>query len=515
MTNPMSVEMNDSLIRTAFERCPSGLLVVDEQGMIQVVNAEIERLLGYRRDELIGKPVEILLPDRLASGHTEHRHHYNENPSTRAMGAGRELAARHHDGSEISVEIGLSTIETPEGTYVLSTVVDVTERRRLEERLRQTHKLEAVGNLASGIAHDFNNILLGIMGYTELVREGLELDSELIADIDIVLDTARRGRDLVNRILSFTRQSEPNRQVIRIVDPIEDALHLLSATLPANLEIRRNFDPSTPSVLADPMELHQIIMNLATNAAHSMKGSGGVLNIQTGPVTIERALIERHPELRDGLYVRIVVTDTGTGIAPEVIPRIFDPFFTTKPPGEGTGLGLSVIARIVRSLGGCIVVSSHLGEGTSFEVYLPASLHVGAVIEEPLSPSTSQRPCVLLVEDEVHLARLGKRVLESANLQVVMYTSSLLALEAFRATPERFALVVTDNTMPHLIGLELVRRIRDIRPEVPVMMVSGIGDVMSSEQLREQGVRRLLSKPYRSAELRAAALELIQSELKD
>jgi hypothetical protein len=263
------------------------------------------------------------------------------------------------------------------------------------------------------------------------------------------------------------------------------------------------------------MELHQIIMNLATNAAHSMKASGGVLEVRSGPVTIERALMERHPELREGLYVRIVVTDTGTGIAPEVIPRIFDPFFTTKPPGEGTGLGLSVIARIVRSLDGCILVNSHVGEGTSFEVYLPASLHVDAAIEEPLSPSTSRRPCVLLVEDEVHLARLGKRVLESANLQVVMYTSSLLALEAFRATPERFALVVTDNTMPHLIGLELVRRIRDIRPEVPVMMVSGIGDVMSSEQLREQGVRRLLSKPYRSAELRAAALELIQSEMKD
>lgn len=510
MTHAISNEMNDSFIRAAFERCPSGLLVVDGSGVIRVVNAEIERLLGYARDELIGRPVETLIPARFAGGHEHHRQQYSKQPTARAMGAGRELAARHRDGREIPVEIGLSTIDTPDGSFILSTVVDVSERRHLEERLRQTHKLEAVGNLASGIAHDFNNILLGIMGYTELVREALESDPGLVADLDVVLDTARRGRDLVNRILMFTRQSEPNRQLIRVVDPIEDALHLLGATLPAGLEIHRSFDPDTPPIVADSMELHQIIMNLGTNATFAMKGSPGILDVRTGPVTVDRELVRRHPELHEGLYVRITVADTGAGMAPEVVPHIFDPFFTTKAPGEGTGLGLSVIARIIRSLQGHIIVTSHLGQGTSFEVYLPANLRTENLTESA-QPFASERPCVLLVDDEVHLAKLGKRVLESANLQVAMYTSSLLALEAFRSTPERFALVVTDNTMPHLIGLELVRRIHEIRPDVPVMMVSGIGEVMSIDELRERGVRRLLPKPYASNELRTLALELIQT----
>ncbi len=502
-------EMNSEFIRTAFERCPSGLLVVDAAGRIVVVNEEVERLFGYQREDLLGQRIELLIPDRFAAGHSAHRDDYLARPSPRRMGAGRELHARHRDGHDIPVEVGLSTISTTDGEFILSTVVDVTERRRIEERLRQTHKLEAVGNLASGIAHDFNNVLLGIMGYTELVREAVADNRALTDDLDVVIDTARRGRDMVNRILSFSRQTEPKRVHTNLAAPMREALQLLRATLPPNIEIRQGCDPSTPLILADSVELHQIIMNLAANAAHAMKRKGGILELRAAPCTLDQSLLAEHPELHPGLYVHLRVTDTGTGIPEEQLPHIFEPFFTTKPLGEGTGLGLSVIFRIVRSLGGCIRVKSVVGAGTGFDIYLPSAVAPSQPREsEP--PEAMSRHRVLLVEDEEHLARLGKRVLEGVEFSVDAYTSSLQALEVFRAHPERFDLVITDNTMPHMTGLELVAKIRELCPNVPIMMVSGIGDSMSIEELHGRGVTRLLSKPYLAAELRKAAIGLVK-----
>jgi PAS domain S-box-containing protein len=509
VTNRIPNEINSEFIRTAFERCPSGLLVVDTNGRIAIVNEEVERLFGYQREQLLGQPVELLIPERYAGHHAKHRQSYEANPIARRMGAGRELLGRHRDGHEVPVEIGLSSIETPNGIYILSTLVDVTERRRIEERLRQTHKLEAVGNLASGIAHDFNNILLGIMGYAELVREAVAGNRVLTDDLDVVLDAARRGRDLVNRILSFTRQAEPKRVETHLAGPIHEALQLLSANLPPNVEIRQSCAPSTPLILADSMELHQIIMNLATNAAHAMRQKGGILEVRAAPVAVGSKFVAQHPELQVGLYVHLRVSDTGAGIAEGDLPRIFDPFFTTKPAGEGTGLGLSVILRIVRSLGGCIEVESDVGVGTRFDVYLPSAM-APSPPNEPEPPEAPCRYCVLLVEDEDHLAHLGKRMLESDDLKVLAYTSSLQAFETFRAHPERFDLISTDNNMPHMTGLELVARIRELRRDIPIMMVSGIADCMPFEELRERGVTRLLPKPYLAAELRKAALELVQ-----
>ena len=290
MARSIPREVTDEFIRTAFERCPSGLIVVDGKGLITVVNQEIERLFGYSREEMVGQPVEILVPSASAGGHAKLRENYAQDPSARPMGVGRELVARHKNGREIPVEIGLSPIKTPEGVFILGTIVDISERRDFEERLRQTHKLEAIGNLASGIAHDFNNILLGIIGYTELAREAVATLPTVTADLDVVIDTARRGRDLVNRILSFTRKSQPLRAPTNLEIPVRDAIQLLRATLPLNIEIREGFDTTSPHVVADGNELHQIAMNLATNAAYAMKEKGGVMEIRVGP-------FERHLRL--------------------------------------------------------------------------------------------------------------------------------------------------------------------------------------------------------------------------
>jgi hypothetical protein len=500
--------VTDEFIRTAFERCPSGLIVVDSAGLITVVNQEVERLFGYSRDELVGQSVELLVPDGATFGHAKMRAQYAEKPTARRMGSGRELSARHKDGHQIPVEIGLSPITTPEGVFILGTIVDVSERRDLEDRLRQTHKLEAIGNLASGIAHDFNNILMGIIGYSELAREAVKGLPAVIADLDVVIDTAQRGRDLVNRILFFTRKSQPSRSPTSLEVPVRDALHLLRATLPLNIEIREGFDATSPPVVADGNELHQIAVNLATNAAHAMKEKGGVLEIRVGPVTVDQTFATAHPGTHPGLYVRLGVSDTGVGIPKEVRERIFEPFYTTKPLGEGTGLGLSVIKQIVLSLGGAIDVESRVGEGTRFDVYLP-SAPPAAKLPVQADTASPRLHRIMLVEDEPRLAILGQRVLESAGFEVVVHTSSMQALEEFRADPQGYDLLVTDNTMPHMTGLQLVENVLASRPDIPILMVSGIGESMSVEALKKCGVTRLLSKPYQSLDLKTAAQDLI------
>lgn len=508
MTQTISSTVTDEFIRTAFERCPSGLIVVDRSGIITVVNQEVERLFGYARDELVGRPVEMLVPQGSSTMHAGLRDSYVHHPTARRMGAGRELSARHKDGREIPVEIGLSPIDTPEGVFILGTIVDVRERRELEDRLRQTHKLEAIGNLASGIAHDFNNILLGVMGYTELAREGSRGLPKVVADLNTVLDTARRGRDLVNRILYFARKSEPSRSPTNLEAQVGEAIQLLRASLPPNIEVRTGFDPTTPLVVADSNELHQIAMNLATNAAYAMKERGGVLDVWVGPVSLDEAFVAKHSGTHAGLYVRLQVSDTGVGITKEHLARIFEPFYTTKPAGEGTGLGLSVIANIVRSLGGAIDVKSQVGQGTRFDVYLPVAPAQPPPEASPHGDPHAKR--ILLVEDEPALAQLAQRVLASQGFNVTVYTSSLQALEHFRTSPGQFDLLVTDNTMPHMTGLQLVEKALACRRDLPVIMVSGIGDTMSMDELRARGVQMVLPKPYQLDDLKAVVREMLE-----
>jgi CheY-like chemotaxis protein/anti-sigma regulatory factor (Ser/Thr protein kinase) len=283
---------------------------------------------------------------------------------------------------------------------------------------------------------------------------------------------------------------------------------LLRTSLPSGVEIREEYDPSTPQVMADATELHQIAMNLATNAVHAMQAGGGVLEIRVGPVLVDKLFIVDHPGMREGLHVHLSVSDTGAGIHPEAIAHIYEPFFTTKQRGEGTGLGLSVVDRIVQSLRGTIEVRSRLGEGTRFDLYIP-SLSVDTSPVHGASAARFKRPSILLVDDQGTLARLGQRTLESAGFEVTAHTSSVHALESFRANPRHFDLLITDNSMPHMTGLELVEKILNLRPNLPVLMVSGVGESMPIEALRECGVTRLLSKPYEAAELEALVKELI------
>ncbi len=500
----------DELYRIAVDLSPSGMLAVDAGGAILLVNREIERLFGYARDELIGKPVETLVPARFAGQHPADRDVFFAHPAARRMGAGRDLYGVRKDGSEVPVEIGLNPVRTREGVVVLASVVDITARRQAEEQLRQSQKMEAIGTLAGGIAHDFNNLLLAIMGHAELAEGSAGDNAELRGDLEQIQRAAERGRQLVKRILAFSRQRGLARASMQVEPTAREALQLLRSSLPSTIEIREHVEDGTPPVLSDETLVHQVLMNLATNAAHAMP-EGGTLSVWIGPAVVDEQAAAAHPGLAPGRYARLSVSDTGHGMTPEVQRRAFEPFFTTKPVGAGTGLGLSIIHGLVRNHGGTVELDSEPGKGTRVDVYLPA--HETAPAEDAetraAAPAAAAPPHVLLVEDEAPLAEMLRRQVTGLGLQVTVHTSSTDALEDFRSRPGAFQMMITDNTMPRMTGLALSREVLRMRPDLPILMISGLAQTADPEDLRQKGIRRLLPKPHTGAELRQAIRELL------
>ncbi len=505
------------LFRVAFDLAPAGMLAVDAAGRILLANREAGRLLGFEAGELVGCAVDEFVPAGFRGGHPGRRAEFFARPSQRAMGAGRDLTARRRDGGEVPVEIGLNPVRTGSGVVVIATIVDITARREAErlgreaeERQRQAHKLESLGTLAGGIAHDFNNLLLAITGYAELAGRASADRPAVHADLEQVLRAADRGRLLVQRILAFSRQREMARVPVRLTKVVEEGLALLRASLPSTIGIRSTLDERTPTVLADETQVQQVLLNLATNAAHAMK-DGGTIAVDVAPADVNEALAGLHDGLSPGRYAHLVVSDHGAGMPPEVRERIFEPFFTTKPAGEGTGLGLSVILGIVRSFGGAVAIETEPGRGTRADVWLPAH---HKPVETGERPADDGRPHearhVLFVEDEEVLARLELRQLRSLGYRVTVHTSSLEALEDFRRRPHEFDLLVTDNTMPRMTGLELANEVTAVRPDLPVLMVSGYAENADGGTLKSHGVRATLRKPHTRQELGEAIAALFE-----
>lgn len=514
-------EIASDLHRLAVELSPSGLLVTDERGTIVLVNREVERLFGYAREELVGKPVEVLVPERMRAVHERHRAIFVRAPARRPMGAGRDLVGRRKDGSEIPIEIGLNAIPTQHGVFVLSSIVDLSERREAarrlresEERLRQSQKLEAVGLLAGGIAHDFNNILHGILSHAELVRPAVSEIADVSHDVDRIAAAALRGRDLVRRILAFSRRQEIRRARIKLDETILEALELARPSLAGAIELRTDLDPETPFTFADETQIHQIVLNLVANAAHAMEEEGGTIEVSVSRLLVDEAEAAQRPDLVPGAYARIVVTDEGIGIAPDLIERIFEPFFTTKPVGEGAGLGLSVVHGIVKGHEGAIEVRERTGGGTVVEVLLPAvEVSEDELPERPIErmdERDEEEPrLVLVVDDEEELAALAKRILERGGFRVVAHTSSARALDEIRRRPEAFALLVTDSRMPAPSGAVLAREAHAVRADLPILMVSGAADLEDPSAAPPHGVRRVLAKPFTSHELLGAVVAVL------
>jgi PAS domain S-box-containing protein len=377
------------------------------------------------------------------------------------------------------------------------------ERKNLEAHLQQAQKMEAIGTLAGGIAHDFNNILGAILGYSEMAKEDSLSGSVNPHDLEQIILAGTRAKALVHQILAFSRQTELQRIPLQPSVIIKESIRLLRSTIPTTIDIQQDLDPKTDLILADPTQIHQILMNLCTNAYHAMEETGGTLSISLKNITLTKQDLPTVPLVKPGNFVRLTIKDTGVGIEPEIRSKIFDPFFTTKETGKGTGLGLAIAHGIIDSYGGFITCRSKIGDGTVFEISLPAlSEHIVLETKE-LELITGGTERILFIDDELMLAEMNQNMLSKLGYSVTVRTNSLEALTTFQNQPNAFDLVITDQTMPGMTGVVLARRMLQIRPEMPIILCTGYSTIVSEDEARSLGIKGFAMKPLSKKDIAA------------
>jgi PAS domain S-box-containing protein len=497
---------SEARYRELFENANDLVYVHDLQGNFLAINKTAERVSGYTREEALCMNIaQVVAPEFVGRVR-----HMIARKVAGVEAATYELEICTKAGRRVPLEIS-SRLVYQDGKPVAVQGIgrDITERKQLERQLRQAQRMEALGTLAGGIAHDFNNILAAILGYTELALYDLPPGTHTWHNLQEVLTAGRRAKDLVQQILTFSRQTEQERKPVPFNSIVKEVLRLLRASLPSTIEIRQDISPEVITVLADPTQIHQVLMNLCANAEYAMRDTGGILDVRLASVIVDATVVEAPPTLPPGPYARLTIRDTGGGMPPEVLERIFEPFFTTKGVREGTGMGLAVVHGIITSHEGAIMVTSTPGQGTTFEVYLPRTS--GRPGESAMRESTVPHgtECILFVDDEVSLAHLGQEVLERLGYTVVVRTSSLEALEAFRAMPNRFDLVITDQTMPHMTGEQLARELRRLRADIPIILCTGFSHTMVAEKAQALNINAFLMKPLVTRDLGMAIRQIL------
>jgi PAS domain S-box-containing protein len=467
------------------------LVTISAEGKISDVNTATEEVTGCSRDELIGTDFSDYFtdPEKARIGY---QLAFKEG-SVRDY----ELEILHKDGRVTPVLYNAAVYkdETGQITGVFAAARDITEKVRLEKEFHQAQKMQAIGTLAGGIAHDFNNIIAGIIGFAEMGLEDVTVENPMHRKLELILKGAYRGRDLVKQILAFSRKNEHTKKPVSMNHIFNDALPLIRASLPSTIEIRKNIFTKDDIIFADQTLIHQVILNLCANAAHAMRDKGGVLEIILANENISPDDHQFNHGLKPGNYVRLTISDTGCGMEPEVLERIFDPFFTTKPTGEGTGLGLSVVHGIVKGHDGNIRAYSEPGKGSSFNLFIPKIELDSTTAVKHTENVRGGKESILVVDDEALLVEMNKQRLERLGYTIAGSTSSVEALETFRNEPHKFDLVVTDYTMPHMTGLELARELLSIRPDLTIIMCSGLNEPVPAEKIREAGIREFFIKP--------------------
>jgi PAS domain S-box-containing protein len=422
-----------------------------------------------------------------------------------------ELDLKHRDGHPVYCIGNLIGQFDEAGNLreIISYLFDDTKRVQLESDLRQAQKLEAIGTMAGGIAHDFNNILAGIMGYAELALYELKHSGPLAEKLNKILTATHRAKELVQQILAFSRQSESDPRPLQLTPIIKEVLKLVRASLPTTIGIRRQLlTPGT--VIADPVQIHQVMMNLCTNAGHAMKQRGGMLTVSLTEMMLDNTFTDRHPGMNPGKYVCIGVADTGEGISPEVINRIFDPFFTTKSKNEGTGLGLSVVHGIVSKLRGAVTTTSSCA-GSRFDVYLPCAEETPEHPRLETPPLPRGNEAIVFVDDEELQVEVGTRMLESLGYRVTGFTDSMKALTHITEHTDSIDLVITDMTMPHLTGLSLAGKLLNLLPSLPIIICTGFSEAITPEIAADAGIRAFLSKPIALIDLARKVREILDA----
>jgi PAS domain S-box-containing protein len=519
-------EQAENRFRLLVETSPIGILLCDSAGGVVEANPQVEKMFGYTRHELIGHPVEMLVPESARSRHAGHRSTYLKSAQTRPMGVGMELHARRKDGTQFPVEISLGPLLGPQQLMISCTIVDITERKKLEEQLRVSQRLEAVGQLAAGIAHDFNNILTAILGNAKLALSDLPTGHRAQENLEEINKAAPRATKVVRQILSFSRQEPAKREAIKICGVVEDAIKLLRVGLRANVLLETSIASGMPAIMADSTQVHQIVMNLVTNAADAIGDNQGILKIQLDAVAVDPTMALSLAGLQPGTHIRLSISDNGCGMDESTVRRVFEPFFTTKAPGQGTGLGLSVVHGIVRNHGGAVAIQSVLGQGTTFQIFFPVAAETAAPGQRAAGVEVSRGngENILYVDDEEPLVFLVTQLLERWGYEVTGCTDPRKALELFQANPGGFDAVLSDLAMPGMSGTELARELLQIRPDIPILISTGYIRPGDNEQVRSLGLPDLILKPDTIDELgrmlqnvfekrkRSASLETTQGE---
>ncbi len=487
---------NEKKYRDLYENAPVAYFSVDTQGIVLKCNYNTLKLSGYQREELIGKNIldyhvdsgdKTTSPDKILAL-------LEQGISVRDV----EMKFRNKNKQDVWVSVSLDAVSDKQGNMleIRAMAMDISERKSLEKQLLYAQKMEAIGTLAGGIAHDFNNILSPISGYSEmLLMEMNDQDPKKKEQLQIIYDCAKYAKGLVNQMLTFSEQKDNEFKLLQPHVFVEDALALTKSFLPATIEVKKKINMDCGLIMVDPIQVHQVMMNLISNAYHAMGEKAGVLEVCLDEVTIkdDNSIFPLHP----GTYIYLKISDTGQGMPPAILERIFDPFFTTKKEGRGSGIGLSVVHGIIQSHKGYINVNSQEGQGTSFEVYLP--VYTGDIkMEDKVNedqPIKKGNERVLLVDDDKKVAFMVQHMLEKLGYQVTCYMSSPEALEAFKTSPDAFDLVVTDLTMPDLTGYQLSEKITDIRSDIPIILCTGFGEHINKKQYSLQGIKGFLNKP--------------------
>lgn len=490
---------SNTLLTSVVEGTTDAIFLKDLKGRYLLANSATLKALGKTEQEVIGKDdSELFSGDSIK---------VINDADSRVMQSGVPCIAEEH----LETTYGLSYWLTNKSPYwdadgniigligisrEISELKQIeTEKNELQHRLAHAQKMESVGTLAGGIAHDFNNILAAIIGYAELVQDDSQEGSRVRHDIDQVIIASHRAKELVKQILTFSRQAEPGLVELEAAAVVKEIGEMVCTYLPATIDIQQEIDAEVGVIFAELTQIHQLLANLITNAFHAMEEGGGTLTISLHSKEISSRDLINDPDVQPGRFAEITVTDTGVGIASHIVEKIFDPYFTTKEVGKGTGMGLSIVHGIVKNYGGFVVMESELGKGTSFRVYLPVieqQLSEQKMIEDQV-PLGSER--ILLVDDEQLLVKVGKTMLESLGYQVTARHSSYSALEAFKEHPDRFDVVITDQTMPHMTGSVLSEKILHIRPNMPIILCTGYSSIMSEQRAKAIGIQEFAFKP--------------------